>query len=416
MVVDGEIDRLMIFAPPRHGKSQMTTIRWPAWRLAKSPEMRIVLAAYNQHFCNNFSRAVRRIAAPYVHFSPEMKQVEHWETEQGGYVKAVGVGAGITGMGADLILIDDPVKSREEANSLAYRDRVWNWYKDDLWTRQEPGCAIVVIQTRWHEDDLSGRLLAEAEQEGEDWTVLSLPALSEGDGDLLGRPEGQALCPARYDEKWLNRAKSTLHNSFYALYQQRPRPKEGSFFKREWFKNVVDFRQIPTKWKSLVRYWDKAITEGGGDYTVGSLVGRSHDDYYYLIDIERGKWSLRARNERMELVTRRDRDYFGRVETWVEEEPGSGGKESAQHSIALLGGFNVRAEKVTGKKEDRAEPFAAQAEAGRVLMVKAGWNLGFLDEACDFPVGKFDDQIDATSGAFNKCCARRGIKVLSGGR
>lgn len=421
-VTKGDIKRLMVFAPPRHGKSMMTTVRWPAWRLAKNPEMRIVIAAYNQHFVNNFSRAIRRIAEPYVTFSPEMKQVEHWETESTGYIKAVGVGAGVTGMGADLIIIDDPIKSREEANSQAYRDRLWNWYKDDLWTRQEPNCAIVLIQTRWHEDDLAGRLLFESESEGEEWTILSLPALSEGEGDLLNRPEGKALCPPRYNEEYLENAKRTMGDSFYALYQQRPRPKEGSFFKREWFEGKrkdeggferqIALTRLPSKFKSIVRYWDKAITEGGGDYTVGVLMAVDFDGIYYVIDIERGKWSLLTRNDKMKLCAQRDRDRFGRVVIHMEQEPGSGGKESAMHSIALLAGFNVHASPVSGDKEERASGFAAQAEAGNVRLVAGKWNLGFLDELCDFPVGRNDDQVDASSGAFNKLSLRKSARVI----
>jgi predicted phage terminase large subunit-like protein len=167
----------MLFLPPRHGKSELVTVRYPIFRLEQNPELRVIIGAYNQQLAERFSRKGRRVARQRLSLSRERATAGEWETEAGGGIRAVGVGAGVTGLGADLILIDDPVKSREEAESQTYRDRVWDWYRDDLYTRQEPNCAIILVMTRWHEDDLAGRILAS--EEGPSWRVVRIPALAE---------------------------------------------------------------------------------------------------------------------------------------------------------------------------------------------------------------------------------------------
>jgi hypothetical protein len=194
--------------------------------------------------------------------SDERTAVSDWETAIGGGLRAVGVGGGVTGRGADLIVIDDPVKSREEANSQAYRDRVYDWFRDDLYTRQEPGAAMLLILTRWHLDDLAGRILASPD--GSERTTVTLPALAEAN-DLLGRAEGQALWPVRYDEMELARIRGTLGSSFESLYQQRPSALEGAIFKREWWRY---FREQP-KFSRIVQSWDTAFkTAEANDYSV----------------------------------------------------------------------------------------------------------------------------------------------------
>ncbi|NLE76759.1 MAG: terminase, partial [Chloroflexi bacterium] len=219
-VTRGECRRLMLFLPPRHGKSELVTVRYPVWRLAHEPGLRVIVGAYNQTLANKFSRKARRVAqGAGLRLSPERSAVEDWELARGGSLRAVGVGGGITGQGGDLIVIDDPVKSREEANSEAYRERVFDWYTDDLYTRLEPGGAAILIMTRWHEDDLAGRILRS--EDGPNWEALSLPAEAE-EGDVLGRAVGEALCPARYDVAALREIRTVLGRSYWALYQQRP--------------------------------------------------------------------------------------------------------------------------------------------------------------------------------------------------
>jgi predicted phage terminase large subunit-like protein len=392
-VTRGDIDRLMLFVPPRHGKSELATVRYPVWRMECDPTLTVIVGAYNKLLADSFSRKARRIAHERFALDDERKAADEWQTEQGGVFRAAGVGTGVTGKGARLIVIDDPVKSREEANSPAYRERVWNWYRDDLYTRLEPGGAIILIMTRWHEDDLAGRILAS--EDGPNWTVVSLPALAEDD-DPLGRAPGAALWPARFDEVDLERIRTVLGTqSFTALYQQRPTALEGGLFKRGWFDIV---QAVPAQVRR-VRYWDKAGTDSDGDYTAGALIAMDGDGLYYVADVVRGQWSALER----ERIIRQTAELDGRdVPIWVEQEPGSGGKESAQATIRALAGWTVRAERVTGDKLSRAQPFAAQCEARNVKLVRAPWNAAFLDELTMFPNGRHDDQVDASSGAFAK--------------
>lgn len=240
-VTRGECRRLAIFMPPRHGKSQCVTMRYPVWRLIGRPELRVIIGAYNHELALEFSSFARNLAAECGLLGPTSTAANDWRTTSAGGVRAVGVGSGVTGRGANLIIIDDPVKSREEAESEAYRRRVWNWYRDDMYTRLEPNGAIILIQTRWHELDLAGRLLSEAASGGEQWEVINLPALAD-ENDPLGREPGAALCPERFSISDLERIRMVLGTySFEALYQQRPRPADGGLMKREWLGQIARF-------------------------------------------------------------------------------------------------------------------------------------------------------------------------------
>ncbi len=404
-ITRGEIDRLMLFLPPRHGKSEQATVRYPVWRMEREPSCRVVVAAYNETLAMRFSRKARRLAMGRVQLARDRTAVLDWETTSGGGLRAVGVGGGVTGQGFDLLIIDDPVKSREEAESETYRDRVWDWYRDDLYTRTEPGAALVLIMTRWHEDDLAGRLLREMNSgEGDTWTVVNLPALAE-ENDPLGRPVGAALCPDRYDEAALARRKAVLGTySFTALYQQRPLPAEGGMFRREWFRIIDAAPAIGER----VRYWDKASTDGDGDYTAGVLMSRGDDGIYTVLDVVRGQWSSGARSRIMRQTAELDGVD---VRITVEQEPGSGGADSARADIVDLAGFTVHAERPSGDKAVRAEPFAAQCEAGNVRIVRGPWNGAYLDELAAFPMGTHDDQVDASSGAFNRLASAMNFMV-----
>ncbi len=379
-------------------------MRYPVYRLLGDPGLRVIIGAYNSLLAEKFSRQALRIAREQgLALNPNRTPAHDWETAAGGGLRAVGVGGGITGQGGSLVIIDDPVKSREEANSAAYRERVWDWYREDLYTRLEPGGAVVLIQTRWHEDDLAGRILA-SEQAGE-WTVISLPAEAEAE-DVLGRAAGEPLCPARFDRAALADIRATLGSWAYtALYQQRPLPEGGGMFKREFF-SIVEAAPAEAR---RVRYWDKAGSAGAGDYSVGVRMAKTAEGLYYVEHVVRGQWSAYERSR----VERQTAEADGReVAIWLEQEPGSGGKESAEASVRNLGGFNVRAEPVSGTKEVRAMPLAAQCEAGNVKLVRGAWNAAYLEELVSFPSAAHDDQVDASSGAFNKLArASRGIYI-----
>ena len=241
----GEIKRLMVFMPPRHGKSELASVRFPAWYLGRNPDRRVIAASYGSVMANKFSRRARNLIDspafrrifPDTELAGDAAAVQFWAIEgKDGQYNAAGVGGGITGEGADLLLIDDPVKDAEAAASLTIREKTYDWYTSTAYTRlnDERG-AIVLIQTRWHEDDLAGKLLRDAAEGGEQWHVLRLPALADGD-DPLGRKEGEALWPARFPVERLNVIRSTLRNNDWwdALYQQTPPEALGGRYFRSW--------------------------------------------------------------------------------------------------------------------------------------------------------------------------------------
>lgn len=391
-VTSGDIRRLMIFLPPRHGKSELTTIHYPAYRLECNPTQRIIVGAYNATLAEKFSRRTRAIVRNRgVLLDTERLAVNDWLTTGGGGLRAIGVGGGITGQGGDLIIIDDPVKSREEAESLAYRDRVWDWYTNDLYTRQEPGASIVLIMTRWHVDDLAGRILS-SERAG-DWHVLELPALAESN-DPLGRAVGTPLCPERYDAAALEDIRSTLGTrDFTALYQQHPQPLEGALFKRPWFR-IVDRVPDGLFW---ARYWDLAASvKTSADYTCSAAVAYGEDGTLYIRDMVRGRWEW---PDARKIIT----------QTMLSEPGVLHAVEEAMHGLAAiqefrrdpeLRGVALRGIKVDKDKLTRALPWAARAEGGKVSLVRGAWINAFLDEVCMFDgLGTtHDDQVDTVSG------------------
>lgn len=401
-ITTGELLRLMVFMPPRHGKTEQNTIRYPVWRLTHDPRLRVIVGAYNQLLANKFSRRARRIAERCLELSGDRYAVEDWETAQGGGIRAIGVGGGITGQGGNLIIIDDPVKSREEAESEAYRERCWDWYTDDLYTRLEPGGAIVLMMTRWHEDDLAGRILAS--EDGPNWTVVSLPAEAE-EQDPLGREVGEALCPQRYPIEELARLRMVLGDwSYTALYQQRPLPPEGQLARREWFE-VVDARP---ECESYVRFWDMAATEksvksSDPDWTVGTLMGRLGSKYY-ILDVVR----KRVGPESVEQLIQDTAALDGKlVRIRWELEPGSSGKLVAQHLTTRLAGYAARAMPVSGDKIQRAMPMLDQARVGNLKLVRGEWVPAWLSEVTAFPMGKHDDQVDSAAGALGTLATER---------
>lgn len=417
-VVSGDIKRLMIFAPPQHGKSELVSVRLPAFFLGRHPDDPVILASYAASLAESKSRQARQIVEsedygeifPGIATRSDSRAVDRWELEgHKGSMLAAGVGGPITGHGAKLGIIDDPFENWEQAQSEVIREKVWEWWRTTFRTRIWEGGAIVLVMSRWHEDDLAGRILA---QQGKKWTVLRLPALAEtqkewdrnsrylhlptGQSDPIGREPGEALCPLRFSKDTLEEIRVDVGSiAWGSEYQGVPRAQEGNRFKRPWFRIVA---AAPTKARR-VRYWDKAATESGGAYSVGLRMSRDEEGIYYIEHVVRGQWSSGQRDHVMRQTAEIDGTL---VRQWVEQEPGSGGKESAQSSVRLFAGFPVSLDKVTGSKDVRLEPFAAQTEAGNVRLVRGDWNEPYIEELCAIPNGAYRDQGDASSGAFNK--------------
>lgn len=386
----GEFDRLLITMPPRHGKSETLTVRLPLRFLQQHPRDNVLVTGYNTQFARKFGRKTRNMADVARILADDKTASDEWATAGGGLYMARGVGSPPTGTGFGLIVIDDPVKNREEAESETYRNKVWDWYTNDIYTRLEPGGKLTVVMTRWHEDDLAGRAIAS--EPG--WKILKLPALAD-DGDELGRKPGEALWPSRYNVEALERIKRTQGDyAFEALYQCNPTPREGAFFKVSQLQ-IVDRAELPAglHWTES---WDLAATENDGDWTAGVDMSK-HEGIYY-VDPIRFRHEPSARNREM---MNRARVVRPRRIT-VPQDPGAAGKEAAQAFIRYFAGFNVGIRLQSGDKFTRAEPYSAQVNAGNVRIVDGPFARAYIEELRQAPFGKHDDFIDASSDAFNE--------------
>jgi predicted phage terminase large subunit-like protein len=413
--VAGKRARIIVEMPPRHGKSELVSRWFPVWFLERHPDKRVILASYEADFAGSWGRRVRNAveehqAELYVQMAGDSSAAHRWETTDGGGMMTAGVGGPITGKGAHALIVDDPVKNAEQAASPVYREKAWEWWQSTAYTRIEPGGCAILVMTRWNEDDLAGRIIEHSQSGSEPWDVLRLPALAEED-DPLGRAPDAPLWPQRYDADALANIRQTVGSYWWAaLYQQRPSPREGGLFKRAWF-TLVDAVPVSAQ---RIRYWDKAATAGDGDYTAGVLMARTPNGLYYIEDVTRGQWSAGERDAIILQTAQMDASRYGLpVVVWSEQEPGSGGKESAQNFRRMLAGYPVYAEPVTGDKAVRAEPLAAQCEAGNVRMLRGAWNSAYLDEMCAFPNGAHDDQVDGSSGAFNKLAGAKRMIATS---
>jgi predicted phage terminase large subunit-like protein len=423
-VADGDLSRLMVFMPPRHGKSELVSRLFPAYYLYRHPERWAAISSYAADLAYTLSRNAREnYTRSGGTLSGDASAVKHWETGAGGGLWATGVGGPATGKGFHLGITDDPIKNHEEADSEVIRSRHRDWWDSTWYTRSEPDASLVMVQTRWNEDDLSGYLLEKESQDPECWHIINFPAISEPEAERQTFPESctvepefrepdEALCPPRYSLARLKQIAKKIGDYFFdALFQQRPRPKAGDFFKREWFVRTVD--EVPRQ-AFRIRYWDRAGTEGGGAFTVGALLALDPQGIIYIEDIVRGQWSQYERDTMILATAEADAREYGRgsVEIWQEQEGGSGGKEAAMGFVKILKGYPAHVEVSTGSKETRARPFASYAEAGNVRLKKADWNKAYVSELVGFPMGgKYKDQVDATSGAFAKLTLRKRAKV-----
>jgi predicted phage terminase large subunit-like protein len=402
-VTNGEIKRLMVFMPPQHGKSSQLTIRYPAYLLEKNPKKRIVVAAYGAELAEEFSGQIRSLvrARGLVQLDIEKQSVERWRTTGGGGLKAVGVGSPVTGFSADLIIIDDPVKNREEANSKAKRESTWKWYTDDLMTRQQANTPIILQMTRWHEDDLAGRLL-ERNPVGTplEWHIVRLPALSEGtdpDDYPVKREPDEPLCPELHPYVQLMEFKDTMQSSFAALYQQRPTPAEGEVWKKAWFneegKPDTELRTVP-KFPNNVKItqvWDTALEV------------KERNDFSAMVEgamDEAGNIYVSAMvNEKLDFPTlaRRMRNEYERISggDLCVEDKASG--KPARQQLKREGIPVIEIPAGTSDKEARAKSVTQYAEGGKIYFVMQQGNVNdiLIQQLVTFPNGKHDDLHDA---------------------
>ena len=399
----GQIDRLLITMPPRHGKSETTTKRYPLYCLEKRPDENVLVTGYNERFARKFGRATRNMAAERGLVAPDKAAADEWATTAGGLYMARGVGSPPTGTGFSRIIIDDPIRRREDAESDAYREKVWDWYSDDLYTRLEPGGALIIVMTLWHHDDIGARAVA---SEPGKWTILKLPAISD---------DGKALWPERFSIAALERIRSVT-TGFEALYQCNPTPREGSLFQVSKI-GLVD--QAP-EGLPKARGWDFAATQDAGDYTASVLIeGPDADGVFYETPM-RFQCEPSERNRRIRQRAELD---GAAVRIRLPQDPGAAGKEVAGQMLKLLAGYPVKAMPVTGDKTLRSEPHASQVNAGNVRVVTGGTDDGrkaardYIEELRQFPMGKHDDQVDAAADALSELMQRpKGTsKVISNG-
>lgn len=421
---------VIIEEPPRHGKSELCSHYTPVWYLGARPDDRVILVSYESTFAETWGRKARDTMNEWGGpiFGLEVNQrssaAARWDIKghRGGMFTAGALG-GITGKGANVLIADDLIKNQQDADSEVLRERIHTEWKSTYRSRLEPGGVILVVGTRWHEDDIIGRLLAEQgdsregtahalyNPEGDKYLRVRLPAIAEipdeefPEPDPLGRKPGEPLFQERFDVEALRPMMGT--STWTALYQQRPAPKEGAVLNPDWFEVVP---HPGGKFKRMVRRWDLASTEKkhgeDPDWTVGLLLGEHSNGLYYILDIVR----VRKNANGVEDTLKATRDRDGRkIRVRVEQEPGSQGKLYV-NSLAkkIFKGYSFRGLKSTGNKELRAETMAAAAEREEIKLVRGPWVGPFRYEVRYFPRGTHDDIVDALAGAYQDLTSKSG--------
>ena len=402
-VTAGDLRRLILQVSIRHGKTEQV-IGYAVYRLERDPSTRILLCTYSHLQARKLSRTIRKLAIDRgVAVSATANTVDDWETEAGGGMRSVGVGAGVASVNADLILIDDPIGKRADAESEASRETVWDWLTTDILARAEPHTSVIFSMPRWHFDDPSGRL--QSRHPGV-WELVDLPGVAEED-DPLGREPGELLWPSHRPQSWVDEMRMELGSyGFASAVQCRPVPREGGMFKWKWLEHhFVDI--VPRSVQRRVRYWDLAGTEGGGDYTAGCRVSLGTDGLFYIEHVLRGQWAPGYRDSQVQSRCLADAKVPGIYEVGIEREAGIGGEDRTRAVVGQLAGLSVYSDRPTGSKEARADPVASQMEVGNVRIVRGDWNRDFIDELMTFPNGLHDDQVDALSGAFSRLTVPR---------
>jgi predicted phage terminase large subunit-like protein len=387
----GEIDRLMLLVPPRHGKSELASIRLPAFFLGRQPHKQFLSVSATDGLASDFGRSVRNCinSAEYraifdTTLAEDSQAKGKWHTSDGGIYYALGIGGSVLGRGGDCILIDDPYATMAEAQSELTRKNVWDWYTGTAYNRLMPGGSIVVINHRMHEDDLCGRLLAQQAAGGDQWEVVELPAINDA---------GEALWPDAYPIEALDRIRKNSQARFWsALYQQKPAPEEGDFFRADWLRPYI---KAPAK--ETMRIYggsDYAVTADGGDFTVHAVVGLDPEGRMYLLDLWRKQ---AAADEWVESFC--DLVLKWKPIGWAEEQgqirsgvgPFLDRRQRERKAYVSREQFPTRGDKAVRAQSIRGR----MALEGLYVPTDANWYPELRSELLSFPAGKHDDQVDA---------------------
>jgi predicted phage terminase large subunit-like protein len=430
--VAGEIKRLMVFMPPQNGKSELVSRRLPAYLLGRNPDARIIATSYSDDLASRMNRDTQRIidSDEYRRLFPEsrlsgtnvradargsyLRNSDIFEiVGRRGVYRSAGVGGGITGMGFDVGIIDDPIKNEQEASSKTIRDAIWEWYGSTFWTRQGKDAGILLTLTRWHQDDLAGRLLRQADEDpgADQWTVLSLPAVKEGPPtEDDPRDPDEALWPDRYSREFLATAEIGLGPYLWSsLYQQQPTVAGGAIFNREWWQgqNRYDAADRGMVNSCVARFisWDTALGETDSSaYSVG-VVGELTPDYRLVIrDVYRERMAFPDLTDTIaEMARYGNRDH--KLRTVIIEDKVSGTSAVQTFRMGADGWLrdliHPSKPEVQGSKAYRATQAATWCRRGMVLLphpsADVPWLHTFEDELYSVPTATYWDQVDAFS-------------------
>jgi predicted phage terminase large subunit-like protein len=389
----GTNDRLILCLPPGAAKSTYGSILFPSWYLSNHPTDTIIACSHTAELADRFGRRVRNLVVEHSEVlgyavAADSSAAGEWATTTGGEYFAAGVGGSIAGRRSDLFVVDDPIRSHEDADSKTIRDKQWDWWEGDVLPRLKPGAKVLIITTRWHEDDLVGRAL---KAEPGRWRVLNIPMEAESPDDPLGRAYGARLWPEWFRAEQVEAAKRNPR-IWSALYQGRPAPDEGSFFKREW---LVDVDRVPER-ESLRIFGgsDYAVTSDGGDYTVHCVVGVDGENNLFLLDL----WRRQASSD-IWVEAYCDLVKKWKPRAWAEEtgqiRAGVGPyllkRSRERQAYCVREPFPTRHDKAVRAQSIRAR----MATHGLRIRRDAPFRGDLIDELLRFPVGVHDDQADA---------------------
>ena len=415
-LAERKYQRLIVMMPPRHGKSELVSVLFPAWCFARDPSEHLILASYAFGLASRMNRECQRVIEseqfrllfPKVYFSASteagaVRTNERFDIIGGGHYVSAGVGGGITGVGATIAIIDDPVKDAMEADSVTYRDRAWEWYTTTFTTRFERNAIEVVCQTRWHEDDLTGRILQRKKNGTE---VICLPAICESEEP--NREIGEALWPSWYSREWLlEKQEENGSRAWNALYQQRPAPDEGSIIKKAWFK-YYNPRELDLNGKRVNFYFDTAYTEKEkNDPTAAIAYIKQGADFYILECVAEWLDFSGQIKFAQDFCKRNGYSHYSIARV----EPKATGISLVQ-VLKKETGLNITEGKPPkGDKVARAHSCEGVLEGGRVYLPDGmAWVGSFLDECAAFPNAAHDDRVDCLTGMIISEMAPRGAR------